>query len=175
MKFGISLFFESLSINFKFNLNLTKMTDIRANIWCSVMFFESPAECKIMWNNMEEPSKTQMTIQRLSIVCWIPKATDTRLEYVMRTAFPTATVVTRTRLNVTVYVHCLSYISVLPVSDLCILYGWWRQHSWSKPVGVHFIWKKLILVYISALYIYIYIYIYTHTHTYVYIYVYIFD
>jgi len=87
------------------------------------MFFESPAECEIMWNNMEKPSRTQMTIQRLSIVCWIPKATDTRLEYVMRTAFPTATVVTRTRLNVTVYVHCLSCISVLPVSDLCILYG----------------------------------------------------
>jgi hypothetical protein len=64
MKFVISLFFESLSINFKFNLNL-KMT----GILCSKMFFENPAVCKIIWKNVEEPSRSQMTIQRMRIAC----------------------------------------------------------------------------------------------------------
>jgi len=39
MKFGISLFFEGLSINFKLNLNLTRMTALKAHILYSVVFF----------------------------------------------------------------------------------------------------------------------------------------
>jgi hypothetical protein len=46
-------------------------------------------------------------IRRMRIACWITKATDTHSDYVILIAFSTATVVTRTRLNVTLYVHCL--------------------------------------------------------------------
>jgi hypothetical protein len=47
-------------------------------------------------------------IRRMRIACWITKATDTHSECVTPMAFSTSTVVTRTRLSVTLYVHCLS-------------------------------------------------------------------
>ena len=46
----------------------------------------------------------------MSIACWVPKATNTHSEYVILIAFFTVTVVARTRLNVTLYVHCLSFL-----------------------------------------------------------------
>jgi len=48
-----------------------------------------------------------MTIWRMRIAYWIPKATNTHSEYVTLIAFFTTTMVARTRLNVTLYVHCL--------------------------------------------------------------------
>jgi hypothetical protein len=47
-------------------------------------------------------------IRRMRFACRITKATDTHSEYVILIAFRLATVVTRTRLSVTLYVHCLS-------------------------------------------------------------------
>jgi hypothetical protein len=44
----------------------------------------------------------------MRIVCWITKATNTHSEYIRRSAFSTATMVTRTRLTVTSYVLYLS-------------------------------------------------------------------
>jgi hypothetical protein len=41
-----------------------------------------------MWENTVEPDRLQMTIWRMRIACWIPKAIDTHSEYVIRTAFP---------------------------------------------------------------------------------------
>jgi hypothetical protein len=35
-----------------------------------------------MWENITEPDKPQMTIQRMRIPSWITKATDTHSEYV---------------------------------------------------------------------------------------------
>ena len=46
-----------------------------------------------------------MTIWRMRIACWVPKATNTRSVYVTLIAFPT--MVARKRLNVTLYVHGL--------------------------------------------------------------------
>jgi len=37
------------------------------------MFFENR---EIMWKNMEEPDRPQMTIWRMRIACWIPKSTS---------------------------------------------------------------------------------------------------
>jgi hypothetical protein len=37
---------------------------------------------------MVELDKPQMTIWRMRIACWIPKATNTQSEYVIHTAFP---------------------------------------------------------------------------------------
>ena len=56
-----------------------------------------------MWKNIVEPGTPQMTILCMRIVCWIPKATNAHSEYVNTYCFPTATVVARTRLNVTLY------------------------------------------------------------------------
>ena len=41
-----------------------------------------------MWKNMVERGRRQMTIWRMRIACWIPKATDTHSEYAKRIAFP---------------------------------------------------------------------------------------
>ena len=47
---------------------------------------------------MERP---HMTIWRMRIACWMPKVTRTHSEYVIRNAFSTATLVARTRRDVT--------------------------------------------------------------------------
>jgi hypothetical protein len=49
-----------------------------------------------------------MTAWRMRFACWIPKAIDTHSEYVMLIASELLRVVTRTRLNVTLHVDCLS-------------------------------------------------------------------
>ena len=43
---------------------------------------------EIMWKNMVQPNRPQMTIRRMRIACWITKATDTHTEYVIFIAFP---------------------------------------------------------------------------------------
>jgi hypothetical protein len=52
------------------------------------------------------------TIRRMRIACWITKATNAHSEYIIRIAFSSATIVSRTRLNIVIYtllyVHCLS-------------------------------------------------------------------
>ena len=54
-----------------------------------------------MRKNILEPGSSQMTILRMRIVFWIPKATNTHSEYVIIIAFSTATMDARTRHNVT--------------------------------------------------------------------------
>jgi len=41
-----------------------------------------------MWNNIVEPNRPQMTLWRMRIACWIPKATNTHSQYVIPIAFP---------------------------------------------------------------------------------------
>jgi len=40
-----------------------------------------------MWKNIVEPDRAQMTIWRMRIECWIPKATNTHSKYVILIAF----------------------------------------------------------------------------------------
>jgi hypothetical protein len=46
-----------------------------------------------MWKNIVEPGRPQMKIWRMYSACWIPKATNTHLEYVILNFFSTVTVV----------------------------------------------------------------------------------
>jgi len=41
-----------------------------------------------MWKNVEQPDRPQMTVWRMRIARWIPKATHAHTEYVIITAFP---------------------------------------------------------------------------------------
>jgi len=41
------------------------------------LFFENRTVYNIMWNNIEQRGMPQMTIWRMHIACWIPKATNT--------------------------------------------------------------------------------------------------
>jgi len=49
---------------------------------------ENRAAYEIMWKNIVQPDRPQMTIQHMHFACWIPKATDTHSEYVIFIAFP---------------------------------------------------------------------------------------
>ena len=41
-----------------------------------------------MWKNIVDLGRPQITIWRMRIACWIPKATNTYPEYVITFAFP---------------------------------------------------------------------------------------
>jgi len=41
-----------------------------------------------MWKNVVEPDRPQIKTWRMRIACWIPKATNTHLQYVTLIAFP---------------------------------------------------------------------------------------
>jgi hypothetical protein len=41
------------------------------------IFLENCAIYKLMWENIVEPNRPQMTIWLMRIACWIPEATDT--------------------------------------------------------------------------------------------------
>ena len=61
---------------------------IKTHFLCSVTSSENRAIHEIMWKNVVQSDRAQMTIWRTCIACWIPKATDTHSEYVIRIAFP---------------------------------------------------------------------------------------
>jgi hypothetical protein len=74
-----------------------------------------------------ELDRPQMTLWRMRNACWIPKAANRHSEY-NTYCFSTATMVERTRLDVTFYVQCLS---------CCILtkLTWWRHFTKLKHVA----------------------------------------
>jgi hypothetical protein len=75
-------------------------------ILCSLTFFRKPFVISDV-ERYGEPESPQMTIRRVRIGCLISKATDT-LRMHCAYCFSTATMVTRTRLGVTLYVRCLA-------------------------------------------------------------------
>ena len=50
--------------------------------------FENLAVYEIMWKNIVEPERPQVTIWRIRIACWIPKATNAHTDCVTLTNFP---------------------------------------------------------------------------------------
>ena len=67
------------------------------------LFFEYRVLYEIMWKNIVEAGRPQMTILRMRIACWITKALRICNAYWLFTA----KMVTRPRLNITVYIHTL--------------------------------------------------------------------
>jgi hypothetical protein len=53
-----------------------------------VFSVENRAVYEKTWKNIVEPDRSQMTIWRMRITCWIPKATNTHSEYVRHIDFP---------------------------------------------------------------------------------------
>ena len=46
-------------------------------------FFKKHSICEIIWKNIVEPSRPQMTVRCMRIASWITKATNTRSEYII--------------------------------------------------------------------------------------------
>jgi hypothetical protein len=68
----------------------TKVVEkIKTQILYSVtFFFKNHAIYEIMWKNIVDWGRLQMTIWCMHIVCWIPTATNTCSEYVILMDFP---------------------------------------------------------------------------------------
>jgi hypothetical protein len=49
--------------------------------------FENRAVYEVMWKNIVEPDRQQMTIWRMRFEYWMPKVTNTHSEYAVHTAF----------------------------------------------------------------------------------------
>jgi len=65
------------------------LVEIKIHILCSVTFFsENSAVYEIMWKNLVDLDRLQMTVRRMCISCWMPRATDTHSQYVILIAFP---------------------------------------------------------------------------------------
>ena len=61
-----------------------------------------------MWKNIVEPCKPQMTIWRMGILCWIPKATNTHSQYVILIALPLQqSLLSHTSMLRCAYITCL--------------------------------------------------------------------
>ena len=74
------------------------MEKLKTHILGSKVFSENRAVCEIMWKDIVETSRPQMTIRRMPVACWIPEATNSQTECVTH-CFCTATIVERKRLK----------------------------------------------------------------------------
>jgi hypothetical protein len=54
----------------------------------SNFFLDNRAVCETMSKNSIEPGMSHLTIWRMRIACWIPKATNIHSEYVIPIRFP---------------------------------------------------------------------------------------
>jgi hypothetical protein len=62
---------------------------LKRHILCLItLFFENSTVYEMTWKNIVETYRPQMTKRRMSIACWMTKATDTHSEYVKLIAFP---------------------------------------------------------------------------------------
>jgi hypothetical protein len=85
----------------------TKVAEkMKTHILCSIPYLENRSVCDIMWKNIVELGRPQMIVRAHFML-------DTYgYTYTLRICntyyFSAATMVTRTRLTVTLYVHCMS-------------------------------------------------------------------
>ena len=96
-------------------LRLKNISDIwekiKTHILCSIISFTK--HCVVydeMSQNMAEAGRPQMRIWRMRFACWISKATNTHSERIILTVCPWHTAATRRGLNVTLHLHCLSWL-----------------------------------------------------------------
>ena len=60
----------------------TKVVEkLETHILCSITFFSNRAVCEIMWKNIVDRGRPQMT-WCMPIACWISKATNTNTQVV---------------------------------------------------------------------------------------------
>ena len=61
---------------------------IKTHIVCTNTFFENRAISEITWKHIVQADNPQMTIWRMRIASWIPKARNTLSDYVLLIIFP---------------------------------------------------------------------------------------
>ena len=102
---------------------------IKTRILCSnFFFFENCAVYEIMWKNVVQPYRPQMTIWSMRIACWIPKATNRHSEYVILIVSPL-----QQWLHERASVLRCTYIVCLAVKEICV----WNRLIWSAVNGLN--------------------------------------
>jgi len=67
----------------------TKVVEkIKTDISCSITFFKNRTVLEIMWKYSVEPDRPRITIWRMHIAYWMPKAKYTHPEFVILIAYP---------------------------------------------------------------------------------------
>ena len=64
------------------NVSEKVVEKIKTHIVCSVTFFENRVVYEIIWKNIVDRGRPQMTVWRMRIACWITKATNTHTQIV---------------------------------------------------------------------------------------------
>jgi len=77
---------------------------IKTHFMSNNFFFENGAVYEIKLNNILERRRTQITIWRMRIACWVSKATNIHSEYIILTAF----LLQQWMHYITLYMHYLS-------------------------------------------------------------------
>ena len=83
-------FITSLSVSFKMrNISELQLRKRKHTFYVQQLFlFRKSCRYETMWKTVVKPDRPQMTIWRMCIACWIPKATNTHSECVILLAFP---------------------------------------------------------------------------------------
>ena len=81
---------------------------IKTHILCSIFFFEIRALYVIMWKNIVQRDRPHVTMWRMRIACWTPKATNTHSGCVILLVFPLQQWLRERASVLTLYVNCLS-------------------------------------------------------------------
>jgi len=77
----------------------------------NISFLENRAVYEIMWKHIVECGRSRMTIWRMSVACWIAKATNTHSQYVILTAVALQQWLRERASILRLYLHCLPCIS----------------------------------------------------------------
>ena len=84
---GIQIYiYDYTSPNFSWNEECSRkiVENIKTHVVFSEnYFFKSCAGYEVMWKNIVQPDRAQMTIRSMHIACWIPEPTDTQSEYII--------------------------------------------------------------------------------------------
>jgi len=117
-----------------FQTNLVEK--IKTHILHSITFFENRTVYEIMWKNVAEPDRPQMTVGRMRFACRATKATKHTLCICNTYCFSTAIMDPRLRLNVTLQAHQLSL--QLPVTSQKLTCVGHAYCDWILPVPASF-------------------------------------
>jgi hypothetical protein len=81
-------FWPSSSYNAKCLTEVVEQTETHISYFLLFSFSKNRAICEIMWKNIVQPGRPYITIWRMRIACWIPKATNTKAQCVILINFP---------------------------------------------------------------------------------------
>jgi hypothetical protein len=100
---------------------MTNIHILSEHTLCSITSFENSVVHEIMWKNVVEQGRPQMTVWRTCIACSIPRATTTP-RLCSTYSFSTAAVVARMNLNVMLHILFLSCLTfaILLVAGLIV-------------------------------------------------------